>query len=105
MGKYRDRLAYLQERLELERYMHNHIMTMWGSQMSDWAKEYNRNNYNRQEEYYQREIRAIEGKAQQEMVDEITQQVLKNISVEVKNEASPAIKEIKKELDNLFKGK
>lgn len=105
MGKYRDRLAYLQERLEIERNLHNHIMTVWGSQMDDWAREYNKNNYRHQEEYYQREIRAIESKAQKEMVEEITQQVLKNISVEVKNDAIPAIKEIKKELDNLLKGK
>ena len=80
-------------------------MTVWGSQMDDWAREYNKNNYRNQEEYYQREIRAIESKAQKEMVEEITQQVLKNISVEVKNDAIPAIKEIKKELDNLLKGK
>ena len=80
-------------------------MTIWGSQMDDWAREYNKNNYRNQEEYYQREVRARESKAQKEMVEEITQQVLKNISVEVKNDAIPAIKEIKKELDNLLKGK
>ena len=30
-------------------------------------------------------------------------QVMKNLTVEVKNQASPALKELKKDIDNLFK--
>lgn len=53
------------------------------------------------------QTRAISNKLnrqreREQMKQEIIAEVLKQIRVEVKNEASPAIKEIKKDIENLF---
>ena len=55
------------------------------------------------EQMYNRDIEIAQKNALNEMAEEVYQRVMKSLQVEVRNEASPAIKELKKEIDNLFK--
>lgn len=52
---------------------------------------------------YQRDMARLIPLVKKEIAEEVRQDVLKSLSVEVKDQASPAIREINKELDKLFK--
>lgn len=52
---------------------------------------------------YQRDMARLLPLVQKEMAEEIKRDVLKSLEVEVIDQASPAIREINKELDKLFK--
>lgn len=103
MGKYNDELKRLQHQRETNRRLHNSKMGNWGYLMDDYAKTYNTSHFNIQEEYYARQIEAIEDKAREEMINEMTAEVLKRIDIQVKDNATPALKDLQKELSKLFK--
>lgn len=103
MGKYNDELKRLQNRRETLRRLHNSKMGTWGNVMDDFAKAYNTAHFNIEDDYYSRQIAAIEGKAREEMINEMTAEVLKRVDVQVKDNATPALKDLQKELSKLFK--
>lgn len=52
---------------------------------------------------YQRDMARLLPLVQKEMAEEIKREVLKGLDVQIKDQASPAIKAINQELDKMFK--
>ena len=71
--------------------------------MSDEAKVYNTNHFNITDRYYERQISAIEDKAREEMIREATEEVLKRVEVQITDEATPKLKELRKQIETMFK--
>lgn len=103
MGKYMDQYNSLLERRDSMKQTHNRLFAQYGNIMSDEAKVFNQATWGLSEQMYDRDIARAQKLAMEEMAEELYQRVMKSLSVEVKNEASPAIREIRKELENLFK--
>ena len=103
MGKYNDRLKQLQNDRRLHKQVFDSTMNRWAHLMDDNAKMLNTTHFNIEDEYYARQIAEIESKAKEEMIHEMTAEVLKRIDIQVKDNATPALKDLQKELSKLFK--
>ena len=103
MGKYMNELRRLQERQRYEEQNHSYIMNRFGYLMDDYGRAFNTSHHNLKAAAIANQIAAISDKAYQEMVEEAAADVLKKVSVEVKDEASPVIRNLQKEIQNLFK--
>lgn len=71
--------------------------------MDDFGRAWNQAHAQIEEDIYQRDMARLIPLVKKEIAEEVRQDVLKSLSVEVKDQASPAIREINKELDKLFK--
>ena len=71
--------------------------------MDDFGRSWNQAHAQIEEDIYQRDMARLIPLVKKEIAEEVRQDVLKSLSVEVKDKASPAIREINKELDKLFK--
>lgn len=71
--------------------------------MDDFGRAWNQAHAQIEEDIYQRDMARLIPLVKKEIAEEVRQDVLKSLSVEVKDKASPAIREINKELDKLFK--
>jgi len=103
MGKYMNELRRLQEQQRMEERNYTSLMNRYGHLMNDMGRAFNSTRHDIEAAYLSREIAAITGKAYQELVEEAAADVLKKVSVEVKDEASPVIRNLQKEIQNLFK--
>lgn len=103
MGRYNDELKRLQSQRRAHANLHNSTMQRWQHLMSDEAKAYNTNHFNITDRYYERQISAIEDKAREEMIREATEEVLKRVEVQITDEATPKLKELRKQIETMFK--
>lgn len=71
--------------------------------MDDFGRSWNQAHAQIEDDMYQRDMARLIPLVKKEIAEEVRQDVLKSLSVEVKDQASPAIREINKELDKLFK--
>ena len=71
--------------------------------MDDFGRAWNQAHAQIEEDIYQRDMARLIPLVKKEIAEEVRKDVLKSLSVEVKDQASPAIREINKELDKLFK--
>ena len=71
--------------------------------MDDFGRSWNQAHAQIEEDIYQRDMARLIPLVKKEIAEDVRQDVLKSLSVEVKDKASPAIREINKELDKLFK--
>lgn len=102
MGKYMDEYNSLMERKSSLKRTHERIFNQYGHIMSPEAKAMNQASWGLSEKMYDRDIERAQKLAMKEMEEEVYQRVMKSLSVEVKDEASPAIREIRKQIENLF---
>lgn len=51
----------------------------------------------------ERERQQREKEMEERLFKRITDQVMKNLTVQINNQASPVLKDLKKDIDNLFK--
>ena len=103
MGKYMNELRRLQEQQRMEEQSYSSLMNRYGHLMNDMGRAFNTSHHNIKAAAIANQIAAISDKAYQEMVEEAAADVLKKVSVEVKDEASPVIRNLQKEIQNLFK--
>ena len=103
MGKYLNEYNRLMEQKISMGKLHSRLLNQYGHIMSNEARALNEANWSMREQMYNRDIEIAQKNALNEMAEEVYQRVMKSLQVEVRNEASPAITELKKEIDNLFK--
>ena len=103
MGKYLNEYNRLMEQKISMEKLHSRLLNQYGHIMSNEARALNEANWSMSEQMYNRDIEIAQKNALNEMAAEDYQRVMQSLQVEVRNEASPAIKELKKEIDNLFK--
>lgn len=103
MGKYLNEYNRLMEQKISMGKLHSRLLNQYGHIMSNEARALNEANWSMREQMYNRDIEIAQKNALNEMAEEVYQRVMKSLQVEARNEASPAIKELKKEIDNLFK--
>lgn len=103
MGRYNDELKRLQSQRRAFANLHNSTMQRWQHLMSDEAKVYNTTHFNITDRYYERQISAIEDKAREEMIREATEEVLKRVEVQITDEATPKLKDLRKQIETMFK--
>ena len=103
MGKYLNEYNRLMEQKASIKKHHSQLLNQYGGIMSNEARALNEAHWSLSEQIYDRDIAIAQKNALNEMAEEVYQRVMKSLQVEVRNEASPAIKDLKKEIDNLFK--
>lgn len=102
MGKYMDEYNRLMEQKSSLKHTHERIFNQYGHIMSPEAKAMNQASWGLSEKMYDRDIERVQKLAMKEIEEEVYQRVMKSLSVEVKDEASPAIREIRREIEKLF---
>ena len=102
MGKYLNEYNRLiEQKISMEK-LHSRLLNQYGHIMSNEARALNEAHWSLSEQIYDRDIAIAQKNALNEMAEEVYQRVMKSLSVEVKDEASPAIREIRKQIENLF---
>ena len=91
MGKYRQEL----ERLNQLKLSNRDILNSYSSLMDDYGKSY----HTSQVDYFDDEITRILPL----VLDELVEEAVKRIDIKVKNEATPALQDLKRELQSLGK--
>ena len=102
MGKYMDAYKRLVEQKNTMNHLHNRTMAQYSYLMSDEAKEWNRVHQSLRDSAYDRELETALAKALEEVKQEAVEAVMKNISVEVQNNASKPLQDLEKQIKNLF---
>lgn len=102
MGKYLNEYNRLMEQKASIKKHHSQILNQYGGIMSNEARALNEAHWSLSEQIYDRDIAIAQKNALNEMAEEVYQRVMKSLSVEVKDEASPAIREIRREIEKLF---
>ena len=102
MGKYLNEYNRLMEQKASMKKHHSQILNQYGGIMSNEARALNEAHWSLSEQIYDRDIAIAQKNALNEMAEEVYQRVMKSLSVEVKDEASPAIREIRREIEKLF---
>ena len=102
MGKYLNEYNRLMEQKASIKKHHSQILNQYGGIMSNEARALNEAHWSLSEQIYDRDIAIAQNNALNEMAEEVYQRVMKSLSVEVKDEASPAIREIRREIEKLF---
>lgn len=101
MGKYINMLYTLREQRNDAQSCFDSMMGRYGSQMDDMYRQLNEQHHAMLMEDYDREIREVERRAQQEQIDEISKGVLANLSKEGSKAAKDIASELQKALNSI----